>query len=225
MTTRRQRSSPALSRRGRSAAAARRPAGRTSAGSTGRTRGCPSCRGRRRASRRSRAAWSNDVVVVELARDEADALQQLVPDVVVGTRVRACCLDGVVDDLLEVLVLPVAPREPDEGEARGQQTAVGEVVDGRHELLARQVAGDTEDHEARSGPAIRLRRRSSGIAQRIVPARDLNGHGGSWMLLLRGFEERRALRPARIGERERQRPGVRGSASTLASPAAWAWMS
>ena len=40
------------------------------------------------------------------------------------------------DDFREVLVLPVAPREADEGEPRWQQAAVGQVVHGGHELLA-----------------------------------------------------------------------------------------
>ena len=61
--------------------------------------------------------------------------------------VRACSLTESCN-LGEVLVGPVAPREPDEREPRRQQAAVGQVVDGRHELLAGQVAGDAEEHEA-----------------------------------------------------------------------------
>src|SRR5690606_20191529 len=60
--------------------------------------------------------------------------------------------DGFLDDLREVLVLPLAPGEADEAEAWGEQTSVRQVVDRRHDLLARQVAGDPEeDHAARSG--------------------------------------------------------------------------
>ena len=58
-------------------------------------------------------------------------------------------LDRVVDHLREVLVLPVAAGEADEREARRQQAPVGEVVDGRHQLLAGQVARDAEDDQAR----------------------------------------------------------------------------
>ena len=53
-----------------------------------------------------------------------------------------------VYDLAEVLRGPVPAGEADEREARREQPAVGEVVDRRHELLARKVAGDAEDHHA-----------------------------------------------------------------------------
>ena len=91
--------------------------------------------------------------------------------------VRACCLDRVVHDLREVLVLPVASREADEREAGRQQAAVGEVVDRGHELLAGEVSGHAEDHErARTGDAVEAV--VLGVAQRVVPARDLHGHAG-----------------------------------------------
>ena len=94
------------------------------------------------------------VGIVELARHEADALQQLLPGLfaVLGARVL---LDGLVHDLREVLVLPVAAREAHEREARREQTPVGEVVHGGHELLARQVSCHAEDDErARTGDAV-----------------------------------------------------------------------
>jgi hypothetical protein len=52
-------------------------------------------------------------VVVEFSGDEADALRQLLPDVLVERGARIL-LDRVVDDALEVLVLPVPTREPDQ---------------------------------------------------------------------------------------------------------------
>ena len=66
----------------------------------------------------------------------------------------------------EVLVRPVPAGEADEREAGRQQPAVGQVVDGRQQLLARQVAGHAEHHQdARLGdpgdPAI------TRIAQRV----------------------------------------------------------
>jgi len=73
--------------------------------------------------------------VVELARDEPDALEQLRPRLLAERRARVL-LHGVVDDLGEVLVLPVASGEADESEPGWQEPAVGEVVDGGHELLA-----------------------------------------------------------------------------------------
>lgn len=58
--------------------------------------------------------------VVERALHEADALFELTPDVLVE-RGAGVFLDGVVDELGEVLVLPVATSEPDEREPRGQE--------------------------------------------------------------------------------------------------------
>jgi hypothetical protein len=55
-------------------------------------------------------------------------------------------LHRVVGDLREVLVFPVPAGEPDQGEAGRQQPSVGQVIDGRHQLLAGQVAGDAEQH-------------------------------------------------------------------------------
>ena len=93
-------------------------------------------------------------VVVEVAGHEPDALCQLLPDVLAELG-AGVLLHRVVDDLLEVLVGPVATGEPDEREARRQQSAVGEVVDRRHQLLARQVARHAEDDEARrAGDAV-----------------------------------------------------------------------
>jgi hypothetical protein len=75
------------------------------------------------------------LVVDELALDEAHALGELLPDLLAEGG-AGVLLDGVVDLLGEVLVRPVAPGEADQREARGQQAAVGQVVDGRHQLLA-----------------------------------------------------------------------------------------
>ena len=90
-------------------------------------------------------------VVVELARHEAEPLGQLVPHLLAERR-PGVLADSVADDLGEVLVGPVAAREADEAEARREQAAVGEVVDRRHDLLAREVARHPEQHEpARPG--------------------------------------------------------------------------
>ena len=94
------------------------------------------------------------VVVVELAGHETDALQQLLPGLLteLGARMSA---NGLVHDLREVLVLPVASGEPDEGETRREQPPIGEVVDRGHELLAGEVSRHAEDHErARTGDAV-----------------------------------------------------------------------
>ena len=74
-------------------------------------------------------------VVVEGALHEPDPLGQPVPDLL-AERGAGMLLDRVVDDLREILVGPVPPGEPDERERRRQQPAVGQVVDGGHQLLA-----------------------------------------------------------------------------------------
>ena len=108
-------------------------------------------------------------VVVELALHEPDADLQLAPDVLVERGARVL-LDRVVHLALEVLVVPVAAGEPDQAEPGRQQAAVREVVDRRHELLARQVAGDAEDDQrARARDAVEPpigRRRGADCARR-----------------------------------------------------------
>ena len=90
-------------------------------------------------------------VVVELARHEPDAGHELLPDRLAPRRARAV-LGGLLDERRELLVAEVLPGEADEGESGRQQAAVGQVVDGRDELLAGQVAGDAEqDQAARAG--------------------------------------------------------------------------
>ena len=138
---------------------------------------------------------------------------------------RAYCFTASCTTCCEVLVVPVAAGEADEREPGRQQPAVGEVVDRRHELLARQVAGHAEDDEARSGPAMRLSRRSSGDAQRVVLARDL----GRWHADRSSGLSRRASSSvatfAAGSVSVRVSTGRPWSASTLASPAACAAMS
>src|SRR5699024_10101418 len=85
-------------------------------------------------------------------------------------------LHRVMHDGGEVLVLPLAAGEADEGEPRGEETAVGEVVYGGQQLLAGEVARDAEDDErARSGDAIEAP--VVGVAERVVAAMDGSWHG------------------------------------------------
>ena len=56
-------------------------------------------------------------------------------------------LRGLAGQRLEVAVAPVAAGEAEQHEAGRQQAAVGQVVDGRDQLLAGQVAGDAEDDQ------------------------------------------------------------------------------
>ena len=87
-------------------------------------------------------------VVVEGALHESESLREVLPDLFgeAGSRVLT---DGVVHHLGEVFLRPVAAGEPDERETGRQQAAVREVVDRRHQLLAREIAGDAEDDDPR----------------------------------------------------------------------------
>ena len=113
------------------------------------------------------------VVVVEGALHEPDALGHLPPGGLPERR-PGVLAHRVVHDLLEVLTRPVPTREARQREPRGQEPAVGQVVHGGHELLAREVAGDAEDHEpARPGdpgePAVPR------VAERVAVRADLAG--------------------------------------------------
>src|SRR5690606_38731830 len=106
--------------------------------------------------------------------------------------------------------------ETDKREARRKQTAVGEVVDRGHELLARQIARDAEDDETRrAGDSVEAPVRRD--AQGVVARADLDGH--------RAVRSRSFVPSPRTSPRVRVSTGRPWPASTLASPAAWAWMS
>ncbi len=91
------------------------------------------------------------VGIVERALHEADAAGQLLPGRLAERR-AAVLFDVLLDPVGEILVAPVAPAETGQAELRGQQSPVGQGVDGRQELLAGEVAGDAEDDDrARPG--------------------------------------------------------------------------
>lgn len=106
------------------------------------------------------------VVVVEVALDEAHPLDELLPDLLAERR-TGVRLDRVVDLLREVLVLPLAAGETDQGKARRQQTPVGEVIDGGHQLFTGQIARDAKDHQARR-PRDTREPSVCGVTQRIA---------------------------------------------------------
>ena len=86
-------------------------------------------------------------VVVERAGDELELAGQPLPDVL-APRGPGALLRGLVGQRLEVAVAPVAAGEAQDHETGRQQAAVGQVVDGRDELLTGQVTGDSEDHQS-----------------------------------------------------------------------------
>ena len=87
------------------------------------------------------------LVVVESPRDETASLRQPLPDRL-PKRGAGMVFDQLEDFVGEGLVVPIPSAESDQREGRGQQAAVGQVVNGRHHLLAGQIAGHAEDHES-----------------------------------------------------------------------------
>ena len=57
-------------------------------------------------------------------------------------------LYGCLNLRFELFLCPITASVAHQGEASGEQTSIGEVIDGGEELLARQVAGYSKDHEA-----------------------------------------------------------------------------
>ena len=123
------------------------------------------CRAARRGSRR---AWSK---AASSSNEPGTNLMLPASRAQTSSRhgVRACLRAASRASVLEVAVAPVAAGEAEHHEAGRQQAPVGQVVDGRQQLLAGQVAGDAEDDE-------RARLRDPGqppvlrVAQRVRPA-------------------------------------------------------
>ena len=85
-------------------------------------------------------------VVVKGTYDESHALLELVPYVFAegGTGV---CFNGFAYVGTEIVIAPGAATEADKAEARGEQTAVHEVIHCRKQLLAGQVTGYAKEDE------------------------------------------------------------------------------
>lgn len=105
-------------------------------------------------------------VIGEVAGHEPEALRELGPHVLaeLGAGVLA---HRVVDFFGEVLIAVVPAGETDQCERRREQSPIGQVVHGWHQLLAGQITGNTEyDQSARTRHA-----RQSAVdraAQRIL---------------------------------------------------------
>src|SRR5262249_3955867 len=85
-------------------------------------------------------------VVVERAADELDVARAARPHLL-APRGTGMVLRGFTGQVLEVAVAPVPPGEAERHEARRQQATVGQVVNGRDQLLLGQVTGDAEDDQ------------------------------------------------------------------------------
>ena len=123
--------------------------------------------------------------------------------------VRAPLLGRAARQLREVAVAPVAAGEADQREAGWQQAAVGEVVDGRDELLARQVPGDAEDDQG-ARPRHAWQPTVAGVAQRVV-ADDVPRRVG----VRRDVDQRRVARGHAAGL-----PAASAASSSWRTPAA-----
>ena len=92
--------------------------------------------------------------IVKFSLDEANSLSKLLPDILIegGTSVL---LHRIMNNFFEVLVFPVSASKTYKREARRKQPPVGEVVDRRHQLLARQISSYAKnDQSARTRNAI-----------------------------------------------------------------------
>ncbi len=161
------------------------------------------------------------LVVGELAGYETHPLADLLPHLVPERGARVL-FHRLVGQLREVLVLPVPAREADQREPRWQQPPVGQVVDRRQQLLARQVAGDAEhDEHARAGypgnaPVADITQRVgryefSARADRChLPTPSVDAAASSWAI------------PARRSRRCSRMAGLSRRRSAPRSPRAWA---
>ena len=87
--------------------------------------------------------------VREIAADVMQRPREALPDLILKGLTREL-RDSILHRRAELLVAPVAAGESDDGEARRQQPLAREVVQRRHELARRQVAGRAE-HDERTG--------------------------------------------------------------------------
>ena len=105
--------------------------------------------------------------VIEVALHKLDSLGQVLPHMLTE-RGSCTCLGGFADVVAESLFIPVTAAVADQGEACRKQSAIGQVIDSRQELLARQVTRDAKNHHARRAgdawQALVLR-----VAQRVDP--------------------------------------------------------
>jgi hypothetical protein len=105
--------------------------------------------------------------VIEGALREANSFGEPVPNFLAERR-PSVISNRFVDQLGEIFVRPVATCETDQCEIRRKQPAISQVIYRGHQLLACEVACDTEDDD-------RTRARDMGhplvalVAQRITP--------------------------------------------------------
>ena len=85
--------------------------------------------------------------IIERALYETDTGRKLLPSRFLERR-TAMRLHVLLDEVLEMVLGPVAACEACQTEARRQQATVGQIVDGGEQLLTGQIAGHAENHDA-----------------------------------------------------------------------------
>ena len=163
------------------------------------------------------------VGVVELARHEADALQQLLPGLFAELGARVL-LDGVVHDLREVLVLPVARANPTSAKPGGSSPRLARSYTAGMSFL-RDRSPVTPKMTSALGPGDAVEAAVVGVAQRVGSARDLDRRHSDSLREGRAptgrLRRARALRRCGIGQRQgHDRPAVRRRARWRRRPPA-----
>ena len=85
--------------------------------------------------------------IIERALYETDTGRKLLPSRFLERR-TAMRLHVLLDEVLEMVLGPVAACEACQTEAWRQQATVGQIVDGGEQLLTGQIAGHAENHDA-----------------------------------------------------------------------------
>ena len=142
----------------------------------------------------------------KVALHVAQSLGESLPGIL-GDRGARAGGDRLAHLFAELLVAPIAMRDPDDREALGEGLTDGQVIERRHELARGEIAADAEDdHRRRSDDAVDL-----GRAERIQRFLGL-GPGVDRMRPDLGWDGKRQVgriqngaRCAVVGGRERRR--------------------
>ena len=86
-------------------------------------------------------AWIGEVAV-----DESDAFSEAIPHLIAESR-TGMFGHRLSHNLGEVFMVPLATSESHKRKARWEQSAVCQVVDGRHDLLTRKITSDAKQDE------------------------------------------------------------------------------
>ena len=88
--------------------------------------------------------------IVKVAPHVAQSLGESLPGIL-GDRGARAGGDRLAHLFAELLVAPIAMRDPDHREALGEGLTDGQVIERRHELARGEIAADAEDDHRRRG--------------------------------------------------------------------------